>query len=287
MQLASLLAIAARIVPHVPPRLGYALCEQLGAAVGPRVPAWTTVLNNLGVIMPGASQAQREIAARGVMIGMFKNYFDLFRFPSLSPQELARTAIMEGEQHVERALAQGKGSIVVAPHCGNYTIVFTAIIRHFNTSALLIVEQIRDPRVHRIMNRMRDMPGIEIEPLGPNAGRAIIRALRQNKIVMLGGDRAIAENNLTVSFFGRPTPIPSGPATLALRTGAPLITAFTNRLPDNRSWARFDPPLRIERSGSLQNDVCDVTQKIAYIMQAYIRRDPAQWLVADPVWPNV
>lgn len=287
MQLASLLAAAARIVPHVPPRSGYALCEQIGAAVGPRVPAWTAVLANLSVIMPTASQAEREIAARGVMIGMFKNYFDLFRFPKLSPEALERTTIMEGEHNVERALARGKGLIMVAPHCGNYTIIFAPTIRRFNTRVLLIVEQIRDPRVHQIMNGMRDMPGIEIEPLGPNAGRAIIRALRRNQIVLLGGDRAIAENNLTVRFFGRPTPMPSGPAMLALRTGAPLLTAFTNRLPDNRSWAMFDPPLLIERSGSLQDDVCDVTQKIAYIMQAYIRRDPAQWLVADSVWPNL
>ncbi|HEY0601291.1 MAG TPA: lysophospholipid acyltransferase family protein [Herpetosiphonaceae bacterium] len=287
MQLASLLAIAARIVPHVPPRLGYTLCEQFGAAVGPRVPAWTTVLNNLQVIMPTASPAQREIAARGVMIGMFKNYFDLFRFPSLPPAALDQHIVIEGAQNVERALARGKGLLMVAPHCGNYTIIFAPAIRRFNTRVLLIVEQIRDPRLHQIMNRMREMPGIEIEPLGPNAGRAIIRTLRRNEIVLLGGDRAIAENNLTVNFFGRPTPMPSGPATLALRTGAPIMTAFTNRLPDNRSWAMFDPPLLIERSGSLQDDVCDVTQKIAYIMQAYIRRDPAQWLVADPVWPNV
>jgi phosphatidylinositol dimannoside acyltransferase len=287
MQIATLLNSAARLVPYVPPRLGYALCQRLGAIVGPRLPAWQSVLANLEVILPGADPAEREAAARRVMIGIFKNYFDLFRFHTLSSLALEQTMIMEGGQHVERALARGKGLLVVSPHCGNYTIVFTAVIRHFNTRALLIVERMPDPRVHGIMNRMRQMPGIDIEPLGPNVGRVILRALRHNQIVALGGDRAIAANSVTVNFFGRPTPIPSGPATLALRTKAPLLTAFTNRLPDDRSWVRFDPPLLIDGSGSLQDDICDVTQKIAYIMQAYIRRDPSQWLVADPVWPKI
>ncbi|HEX6291158.1 MAG TPA: lysophospholipid acyltransferase family protein [Herpetosiphonaceae bacterium] len=287
MQIAALLTYAARLVPHVPPRLGYALCELLGTTVGPRVPAWAHVLANLSVVMPHASQQEREAAARRVMIGMFKNYFDLFRFHTLSPAALAQTTILEGRQNIEQALARGKGLLVVAPHCGNYTISFTAIIRHFETRALLVVEHMADPRVHQIMNRMRNMPGIDVEPLGPNAGRAILRALRHNHVVALGGDRAIAENSVIVEFFGQPTPLPSGPATLALRTGAPLLTGFTNRLPDNRSQAWFDPPLLIERSGALQDDICDVTQKIAYIMQAYIRRDPAQWLVAEPMWPSL
>jgi KDO2-lipid IV(A) lauroyltransferase len=287
MQIAPLLKSAAQIVPYIPPRLGYRLCELLGATVGPRVPAWAHVQANLCVVMPGASQAERETAARGVMIGLFKNYFDLFRFHTLTPTALEQTSIVEGVEHVERALTRGKGVLVVAPHCGNYSSIFTVVIRCFNTRGLLIVERMVDPQVHAIMNRMRMLRGIDIEPLGPNAGRAILRALRHNHVVILGGDRAIAENSITVRFFGRPTPIPSGPAMLALRTGAPLIPGFTNRLPDNRSWARLDPPLLIERSASLQNDICDVTQKIAYIMQAYIRRDPSQWLVAEPVWPNV
>jgi KDO2-lipid IV(A) lauroyltransferase len=287
MHIAPLLTAATRIVPHVPPRLGYALCEALGAAIGPRVPAWNHVLANMAAVMPDADPIERAAAARGVMIGLFKNYFDLFRFHTLSPEALDRYAVVEGQQHVEQALARGKGLVMVAPHCGNYTIIFAPLIRYFNTRVLLVVERMVDPQAHTIINRMRRLPGIDIEPLGPNVGRVVLRALRQNHVVLLGGDRAIAENSITVRFFGRPTPMPSGPAALALRTGAPLLTAFTNRLPDNRSLARLDPPLLIERSGSLQNDICDVTQKIAYIMQAYIRRDPAQWLVAEPVWPNL
>ncbi len=278
--------LAARVVPHLPPRVGYALCDRLGATVGPRLPAYRHVRRNLRVLLPHASERQRQVAAQRVLAGICKNYYDLFRFPQLPPAELVRTTIATGTANVERALAKGRGLLMVAPHAGNYTIIFAPMLQLFDTEMLLIVEQLPDPEIHELVNGLRHVPRVSIEPLGPNAGRAVLRALRQNQIVLLGGDRAIAENAVTVQFFGRPTPMPSGPAALALRTGAPLLTAFTNRLPDNRSYVHLDPVLQIERSASLQDDVRDVTQKIAYIMQAYIRRDPAQWLVAEDVWPS-
>lgn len=282
----ALLELATRVLPRVPPRIGYPLCVVLGATLGPQLPVWPNVRANLRVTMPEAHEAERAAAAGRVLSHYFKNYYDLFRFHTLTPATLDAMLEPRGAQNVESALAQGRGLLMVAPHCGNYTIIFGAAIRLFRTRALLVVEQLADPRLHRVMNSVRQMPGMTIEPLGPSAGRRVLRALHQNQIVVLGGDRAIAEAALTVDFFGRPTPLPSGPATLALRTGAPLLPAFTQRRPDNSSVAIFDPPIELPRSGDVERDRRDVTQKIAYSMQAYIRHDPSQWIVGEEVWPN-
>ena len=286
MDIAQLLAYGARIAPHIPLRLGYQVCDQLGAVVGPHLPAWRRVLANLSVVLPAVSDTERQRLARGVFAGIFKNYFDLFRYHTLSDDALLRTLVTDGAEHVTCALAKGRGVILVGPHCGNYTIGFAPMIRHFNTRALLVVEQMSDPRVHELMNNVRRMPGIDVEPLSPTIGRSVLQALRRNHIVVLAGDRSLTENTVMVRFFGHHTLLPSGPATLALRTRAALIPLFCNRLPDNRSWIRFDPPLQLADSEGHQPDVRDVTQKIAYIMQAYIRRDPSQWLVAETVWPS-
>lgn len=286
LPIAELLGLAARITPYVDPRVGYAICEALGAHVGPRLPAYPRVCRNLRVLMPDASENERAKAARRMLGGMFKNYYDLFRFQRLSPAELDRTTVAAGEQHMHRALDKGRGVVLVAPHIGNYTVIFIPMIRRFDTRLLLVVEQLHDPRLHELMNKLRAVPNIEIVPLGPQVGRAALRTLRGNGIVLLGGDRAIAANALPVRFFGRPTLLPHGPASLALRTGAPLITGVTRRMADNRSQVQFDPPLLLESSGAFEERVRDATQKIAYIMQAYIRRDPAQWMVAEDVWPN-
>lgn len=286
MNIVDLLRIAAHVVPRVPPRIGYPLCDVLGAALGPQLPAWPHIQANLCVLMPDARLYERERAARRLIGHFFKNYYDLFRFHTLPPAALDQTLVLYGTEHLHAALAQQRGVLLVAPHCGNYTIIVPPAIRHFNTRALWIVEQLADPRLHELMNRVRMLAGVDVAPLSPTIGRIALRALRQNHIVVLGGDRAIAKNSLIVDFFGQPTPLPSGPATLALRTQAPVITGYTHRLPDNRSVVHFDPPLPIEQSGVDEAAVRDVTQKIAYSMQAYIQRDPAQWMVAEAAWPN-
>jgi KDO2-lipid IV(A) lauroyltransferase len=284
--LANLLRCAMRVVPHVPPQLGYACCTICGAMLGPRLPAWPNMLANLQVTMPQATQQEREAAARRTMIGLFKNYFDLLRFGTLSPDALRRTAVTRGFQHAERALAQGRGLLIVAPHCGPYTIAFAPIAQRIDTRVLVVVEQLIDPRMHQIMTKLRQLPKVDIEPLGPGVARAVLRALRNNHAVILGGDRAIAENALLVPFFGQPTPLPSGPATLALRTGTPLLTSFMQRLPDNRTLVHVDAPLTFRRTGDFKADVRAATAQIAAIMATYIQHDPSQWLVAEQVWTD-
>ena len=62
-------------------------------------------------------------------------------------------------------------------------------------------------------------------PLGPDVSRAVLRALRDNRIVCLLSDRDIEGDGVEVEFFGERTTLPGGPATLALRTGATLVPA--------------------------------------------------------------
>lgn len=281
---ANLLSTAARIVPYLPPHVGYPLCTLAGALAAPHLPPWPHILANLNVTLPNVTPTEREAAARRVVIGLFKNYYDLLRFHTLSSAALQRTAITHGWEHPQRVLAQGRGLLIVAPHCGPYTIAFAPVAQRIATRVLVVVEQLDDPRLHGVMNRLRQLPQVDIAPLGPSIARTVLRALRHNHAVILGGDRAIAEASVAVPFFGRSTPMPSGPATLALRTGTPLLTSFMQRLPNNRALVHFDPPLHFARTNDLHADIHAATAQIAAIMSAYIRHDPSQWLVAERVW---
>ena len=286
MRITFLYQAAGRLIPRIPPSFAYPLCVLVGGVLGPLLPAWQAILANLKVVAPQWTPAEREQAARRAIADLAKSYYDLFRNPSLPGAELADDIVLDGAEHVERALEDGRGVILVAPHTGTYSTVVPIALQRFDANGLLVVEQLDDPGVHEVVNRLRRRPRLEIVTLGPSAGRAALRALRAGYIVALGGDRAIAENSEPVSLFGRPTPIPSGAATLAIRTGAPIVPSEIWRRSDNRPWVRFNPPIQWVPSGDRQRDVRDVTQKIAYHMQEYIGRAPSQWMVAERIWPE-
>ena len=81
---------------------------------------------------------------------------------------------------------------------------------------------------------------MHIVPLGPDAGKAVLKALRDGHVVALLCDRDIEGTGVEVDFFGERTTLPAGPATLALRTGR-RAPAHGRVLPGRRAttpWSR-------------------------------------------------
>ena len=128
--------------------------------------------------------------------------------------------------------------------------------------------------------------GFEVVALGPDAGPATARALRANHVLALLCDRDLTGTGPEVEFFGERTTLPGGPATLALRPGAPILpTAIYFDGPSCRRAAVM-PPLDTTRQGKLRDDVQRVTQDLAHALEDLIRRAPEQWHLLQPNWPS-
>jgi lauroyl/myristoyl acyltransferase len=113
----------------------------------------------------------------------------------------------------------------------------------------------------------------------------VLAALHDNQVLVLLSDRDLAGNGIEVEFFGERTTLPAGPATLALRTGAPLFPSAIYREGDGRVGV-FRPALDTTRHGKLREDVARVTQDLARELEVLIRRAPDQWHLLQPNWPS-
>jgi KDO2-lipid IV(A) lauroyltransferase len=112
----------------------------------------------------------------------------------------------------------------------------------------------------------------------------LFRALRRNEVVGLAADRDLTESGIVVDFFGAPARLPDGYAQLSLRTGAPIIAGFSQRLPDNAFVAHLEPPLELEDTGDRSRDVRAGVEKVVSIMERYIGAHPEQWVMSVPIW---
>jgi lauroyl/myristoyl acyltransferase len=212
-------------------------------------------------------------------------YGESFRLPSVGPAELDARLICEGFQHVERALEKGIGPLLCLPHLGSWewTAYWLTLVRHIPVTA--VVERLDPPALFDWFAEFREGIGMQIVPLGPDAGRATVAAVKAGRVIALLCDRDIGRGGVEVEFFGERTTLPSGPAVLALRTGAPLLpTAVYDDGPGHRGVVR--PPVPAERTGSFRGDVTRVTQALAVELEALIRSAPAQWHLMQPNWPS-
>src|SRR5581483_2797901 len=181
---------------------------------------------------------------------------------SMSSGRIDDSIVVDGVENVHEAREKGSGVVIVMPHTGNWDLAGAWLARRVPCTA--VVERLEPPELYEWFNRVRHHLGFDTVPLGPQAGPALMKALRANRVVGLLCDRDIGGTGVEVEFFGERTKLPGGPATLALRSGAAILP----------SAAYFD------------EDVVRITQTVTNELEKLIRRAPLQWHNFQPTWPS-
>ena len=277
--------VALPLAGVVPPALAYAILDRVGDAV--RLlnrPARRAVGANLLRVI-GAPDEQWQRAVRGVFRAGARNYYDTLRVPHLTPSEVTAMVPVRGWEHLDAALAGGRGAILVGAHLSSLALTTQVFAAHGYT-VHVAVEPIEPPELLRLLTRLRAGRGMHLVPLGPRLGTQLAAALRRNEAVGLIVDRDVSGSGVLVPFFGAPARLPSGPALLALRTGAPILPAVAVRRRDDHFAGLIEAPIPAERTGDTRADVERITGAIAARLEYYIGRHPEQWTVFQSVWDS-
>jgi len=231
-----------------------------------------------------------DAALRGAVAETFGSYVrywsESFRLPGTPPDVLDAGMRLEGFEQVDAAIAAGTGAILALPHLGGWEWAgfWVATVRNYPVS--VVVEAVEPPELADWFGELRRSFGMEIIMLGPGAGSATAKALHDNRVLCLLSDRDINGGGIPVEFFGEATTLPGGPATLALRSGAPLLPAAVYYQGGGLHEAQVLPALDTARQGSFRADVARVTQDLADGLEILIRRAPEQWHLLQPNWPS-
>ena len=265
----------------LPRRVCWSLAEALADVqwrVSPKDRA--AVQANLSVIVGGPVSGDAS-AVREV----FRN-FARYLVEFVGAHRLTRPATtVEGTEEVGAALRPYHGAIMLSAHLGNWELGAVALHRlGFRTGAVVLPH--RDAHVNHFFDRQRLRCGVEPIPLGIGATAQCLQRLREGWLLGLVGDREFGTGGVTVSFFGHSVTMPSGPALLSLRSGAPAVPVFVIR---EGPWRlRFHVGDAVEPPANTRDasQVVALTQRYAHIMEGVIRRYPSQWLMFQPLFQH-
>jgi KDO2-lipid IV(A) lauroyltransferase len=228
-------------------------------------------------------------ALRRSVIETFRSYgrywIDSFRLPDLSPAEIDAGFSFDGVDAIVEARARGVGPILVLPHLGGWEWAGFWLTQILRVPVTVVVEPVEPPELFDFFASFRRRLGMNIVALGPSAGAEVLRAIKDRHVVCLLADRDIQGDGVPVEFFGETTTLPAGPATLAARTGAPLLPTavyFQGR----GHHAIVGPELEADRRGRFREDVARITQALALRLERLIRTAPEQWHLQQPNWPS-
>jgi lauroyl/myristoyl acyltransferase len=194
--------------------------------------------------------------------------------------EVDATLEIIGLEHLRDAAQGGKGAIIAVPHLGNWEPAALSGQRA-GIEILAVAENLRNHRLTKWFTSLRNQFGITIVLAGRGSMRGIEEGIARGAAVCLLCDRDLSGRGITTEFFGEETTLPGGPATLALRTGAPLLLGASYFTPNGHQLILQ----RLEVPASAR-DVAAVTRLIAGGLENLIRKAPEQWHLLQPNWPS-
>jgi KDO2-lipid IV(A) lauroyltransferase len=239
---------------------------------------------NMRIVFPDWSDAQLDTLLSQTFREMGRIVAEWARHSRLSPEALLDRAEFAGIEHVAKALARGRGALVVTAHYGNWELIPSAARHRFpHVEVVTTGRTLDNPWVQEMVASRRNQGGgVVLE----RDTAEIIRALRRNAVVGMLVDlrRSRKRGGILVPFLGRRAWTTHGPATIARRTGAALIPAFTRRILGVRHRIEFLPEIPPPRGGDLRADTAAATAALNDALASFIRAEPSAWLWVHRRW---
>ena len=147
---------------------------------------------------------------------------------------------------------------------------------------------VSDEQLNQLLQDQRRDKGIGVIPMEGSA-RRILRILQQNELTAIIVDRPVTQDQgIEVTFFGRKTYVPSGPAALALKSGAAIVPGFVWYGHRNEFNARMFPPIFPQQGKNSERaaEISRLTQRIYDVLEVMIREWPTQCYMFRQFWPS-
>lgn len=269
---------AASALPRPARRL---VARGLGRLLSRAVPAERrAVRSNLTRVLAGAPPAviERHVAETFANFGaFFSDLLTLNRRPGADLR--AYVAGAEGEDHLDAAIAAGRGVVLLTAHLGNWEFAGRLLSDRGGRTAHVVLSAEQDRALEGYLRL--DSPRLRFVTRDrATSTLGLLAALRRAELVAMQADRPTGGRaDAIVPFFGEPAAFPLGPFVLARAAGAAVVPAFCVMAPRGRYRLEIEPPIWV-KPGEEQTALAAVVGSLERVIRAH----PTQWFNFFDAW---
>ena len=238
--------------------------------------------SNYRRVMPEYSSEKLEELTKQGMRSYLRYWFDTFRLSKWSKNKIISTTQVIRENLLRDPVQSKQGCIVALPHAGNWDHA-AAYFCSTGITLTAVVEKLKPEAIFKKFLAYRESIGIEAISHKEKTIPLLANRLQDGKLIALVADRDMSRNGIEVNFFGKNAKMPSGPAILAMKTGAPLITAYVRYTPGGIEII-FDETIMPTNAGTEEEQIKIITQSIADNFAKRIKEYPVDWHMLQRIW---
>ncbi|MFH0939276.1 MAG: lysophospholipid acyltransferase family protein [Planctomycetota bacterium] len=241
------------------------------------------VKDNVRIILGSdAPEANVRRESRWVFRSFGMYLCEFFGHRQFGPRFIDQHVVVRGREHLDAALAQGRGALFCSGHYSNWELGAT-VVAHLNYPIVAIVQMHGEPKINELFVKQREASGIQVVH-SRHGATAAIKALRQNRTVAILGDRTTGGPVVQVQLCGRRTYLPQGPWRIALVSGAALLPTFVCRRFNYNYTLEIGAPIPVPQTGSRHERLTAMAQAWANCFETRLRADPSQWATFFRFW---
>ena len=172
---------------------------------------------------------------------------------------------VHGHDVLQKALDEGQGLLLAAPHFGNWEVLNLWLSRHPGFSFLY--KPPKEAKIEQLLLRYRGQGGANQITADAKGVRQILQVLKQQRILaILPDQQPKSGQGIYAPFMGQPAYTMTLFSKMAIKTQAPVVLAVAERLSDGKG---FD--LHFRRASEaiyadLETSVATLNQEIATLV---------------------
>jgi lauroyl/myristoyl acyltransferase len=205
----------------------------------------------------------------------------------LSPRPKPITIERPDADPIEAAVKEGRGTVLVTCHFGNWDVAARTLARYGRPFNLVMARELNETTADYVRGaRERASMHVLLSDSSVYGPFNMLRALRRNEIVALQLDRPIGGDRARpVEFFGAPALFQSGAIRLARLAGTPIFPVFVARRGPRHYRIIIGQERFVARSAT-PDEMDRVLAGIVAEFEALVREYPDQWFQFAPYWPE-
>ncbi|HEX8077090.1 MAG TPA: lysophospholipid acyltransferase family protein [Chthoniobacterales bacterium] len=238
-------------------------------------------LSNLEFALgPALTHAARKRIVRESYRHFGRAMTDLFWSPHLTAENFSELVEFAGIERWNSELEDGKPLIFGCHHYSNFEWMGVTVGLSGRESVIM-AQEFKNPLLDSTFIALRQHGGHRVVAR-EGALLHLYRALRRGKRVAIFADLTVSAKipSVVIDCFGMKRCVSFAPAWLHQRTGAPIINAHTEPLPDGRYRVVFHPPLGL-RAGATAREIA---QACWDQFEPVVRQNPAPWMWMYKHW---
>jgi Kdo2-lipid IVA lauroyltransferase/acyltransferase len=243
-----------------------------------------TAETNLRIAFPERTEEQRNAVIREMVRNLGWMAAEFARIPKYSKENIDQVVVLDGNENFLEGQRRGKGVLVLTGHIGAWELSSFAHAL-YGYPLHFMARPLDNRRIDNLVNSYRCASGNR--PIFKNeSARVMLKILKESGTIgILADQNTMPEEAVFVDFFGKAASTTTGIARVALHTDAAVVPGYAvwdEGLQEYR--LRFEPPMELVRTGDMERDVRENTQRFTKVIEDIIRKYPEQWVWVHGRW---